>query len=297
LLCAAIAQISQARTSPIEARLVVPYTRLLPGVPFEMWVDLYNASENTVHVALDGPLRITVVGGIDFECRGGCQKWLNNQNRSEGWARSVGAVLAPGERRTIALPIRRELSGAPIVDSVVLSKAVGRTCAIWVELHVVDADPRAPSTKLPPKIDEPLITNEVQIEIMAPSGDDAKVWDRMLASSDGGWTPVNAGDVDSRTLWSEVLSEYPSSNYVPYAVLATSTAPSDEALDHLLAAIAQFPDSPVVEVLHVRAWRLARILGRTWVADAEGAIVARSARPTTRSVICPIEDRCADDSR
>ena len=133
------------------------------------------------------------------------------------------------------------MSAPEIDDDFTLSKLVGHICALSVRIRV-----------LSPAIDEPLTTNEVRIEFKQPEGDDAKVWQRMLAITDDMWTPRKAATPEGRSLWNEVLRTYPHSNYFPYAVLATLLSPSAEGLCLLRDAIRRFPDSPVIGLLQKR---------------------------------------------
>lgn len=55
------------QTSPVTGRLVIPDPRILPGVPFDMWVELRNSSDAPVTVGLSPTLVARVTGGADFQ--------------------------------------------------------------------------------------------------------------------------------------------------------------------------------------------------------------------------------------
>src|SRR5258707_1262941 len=66
----AVAQRSIHGASPIEATLVIPDGKLLPGVPFEMWIDVRNPTDSPVGVGLCSSLLVHPEQGQLFEVSG-----------------------------------------------------------------------------------------------------------------------------------------------------------------------------------------------------------------------------------
>ena len=286
VLGAAAQHVAARNASPVEARLVVPFTKILPGVPFDMWIELYNPSMDTVHIAVCQPLHIRpAYGQINWRCDRGCYDWMQNRwRRTPHWDQYAEAILEPNERKTVLLPVRRGLQGPDVEDEFVLSVATGRALAIAVQLCLLE-----------PKSSEPLLTNEVTVEILDPTGDDAAVWHKMLESADGGWTTHNAAYAQS--LWNDVLKQYPDSNYVPYAALALDDGVTKESLDRLLDAMRRFPDCPLIDLLHFRAWQTAEARRMDKIAVFEREQLMRSKRPIMRVLLCPPENSCIEGKK
>jgi hypothetical protein len=158
-----------------------------------------------------------------------------------------------------------------------LFSAPGRRFAIALRLCEQIASTGAGISKV--------MTNEVEIEITAPAGSDALAWNLIEETSRRRWTPADMESPESRAMWESVLRDFPDSSYVPYAILMTARFHFDDRPGRLasqLRTIERFPDSPALEWLHVEAWQTARSLRLHGVMLAEGAILRRSTRPTTR---------------
>jgi hypothetical protein len=109
-------------------------------------------------------------------------------------------------------------------------------------------------------------------------------------------------------IWSEILTKYPDSRYVPYALLAYSQLPDDEYPMRVVEAVKRFPDSPVVELLQLQVLNsTAGPCGRSGAkaqatCDRARITVNQSKRPTTRirafgvetKAPCPAEYDCQD---
>jgi len=278
LACPAFAQ----RPAPgVDARLTVPDTVTLPGVPFDMWIDVQNHSDVTIAVGLYPSFLVRTETG-SFEIR---------PSRNGGPATPIllrdgddNAVdyleLKPGARQTLALPIDFELGGPlPFSDS--------RLSPPGRYGFAVRLDPW-PNVPAPIAFLGSVSTNEVVIDRELKNESDKKVWQRMLELGNGKWTPWRdwpAGNLRAgMKLIPEILAKYPDSNYVPYALLASSFGSiTQKHLDLLLSAIQRFPNSPVMELLHVEALGTAisaHNLGEIY--QREHAAVAASKRPTTR---------------
>jgi hypothetical protein len=261
---------------PIEAILVVPDLRILPGVPFDFWVELHNRSEDVRRVSVCAPFQMRLLSGEPIQ-------WTDTRDqrtpRSDFyWSHGGEAVVQPGETAFLAIPAHDGLTAGGFFRDRRLS-APGRRFAIALPLcgQVIGAygSPGERST---------LTTSEVEIEIMRPTAGDAKVWNLIQQTSKYEWTAADMGSPDARAMWKSVVRNFPDSNYVPYAILMTGSYSNDwrDSLARELRAIRRFADSPVLEWLHVDAWGIASELRLHGVMLAEGAIIRKSKRPTTR---------------
>lgn len=270
---------------PMEATLVVPDVRILPGVPFDFWVELHNRSDSARRVSVCEPFRMRLVSGEPFH-------WTETREqmvprREFYWSHGGDAFVRPGETRILAVPAYGGLSSGGFFSDRRFS-APGRRFAIALPLceQAVTSTGYRESSRL--------MTSEAEIEIMSPAGSDAAVWKLIQETSKHPWTPADMGSPDSRAMWESVLRDIPDSNYVPYAILMTGRFLLTDWRDCLarqLRALERFPDSPALEWLHVEAWRTARALRLHGVMLAEGAIVRQSRRPTTRLLAFGNEQR------
>src|SRR5437660_11927359 len=55
------------QVSPIKAKLVIPDAKVLPGVPFDMWIEVQNGSDAAVAVGLFPQLLVRPDHGESFE--------------------------------------------------------------------------------------------------------------------------------------------------------------------------------------------------------------------------------------
>jgi hypothetical protein len=261
---------------PIEATLVVPDARLLPGVPFDFWVELHNPSETTRHIRVCEPFQLRLVAGEPVQ-------WTETPEKAPRrnefyWSHGGEAIVGPRETKVLAIPAASALMSGDFFRERLFS-AAGRRFGITLPL----CEQAIPSTVRNAR--PTLTTTEVEIEIMSPAGSDAEVWSVMEKAGRGEWTAADMSSPDHRPMWESVLRDFPDSNYVPYAVLMTARFRYHDWRDVLaqqLRTIERFSDSPVVEWLHVEAWQMARTLELRGVMLAEGAIVRESKRPTTR---------------
>ena len=261
----------------VEATLVVPDVRILPGVPFDFWLELHNRSDSVQRIRVCEPFRIRLVSGEPFH-------WTETEEPMKRrdqfyWSHGGEAIVGRGETKILAIPA---YSGSMVGGFFQERRfsAPGRRFAIALPLcvHVV---PSTGSGAASPR----LMTSEVEIEIVSPTGSDAVVWNLIEETSRHRWTPADMASPESRAMWESVVRDFPESNYVPYALLMTDRFLFNDWRDRLarqLRTIERFSDSPVVEWLHVEAWATARALRLRGVMLAEGAIIRQSKRPTTR---------------
>ena len=287
----AIPLLAQQTPSPIEAKLVVPDTKLLPGVPFDMWVDVHNPSDSTVTVGLYVTLLVRLDKGESFEVA----PLRGEGNRPPILLRDAEKApvhyltLRPHQQQTLTLPVEDELAGPVVLRDDRLSNPGHYVIALRL-----DAWPRIDA---PVSYFGPVLTDEVPIERIEPLGTDAKVWQRMQTLTNGHWVPIQwlnwpgAKSGDAQRFINEILTKYPDSHYVPYALLASSFGGvTDGYLKRVLEAIDRFPDSPVSELLHLQAWGTATSARRGTVMNAEATKVQNSKRPTTRIRVFGRED-------
>jgi hypothetical protein len=156
----------------------------------------------------------------------------------------------------------------------------------------------------------PVTTSEAVVERIEPAGSDMRVWQRMQEIAKGRWTTplgtitVTAGHqadlpfeemIARERVWDEILTEYPDSNYVPYALLALS-GNRVEFLKRVADVLDRFPQSPVTEPLQLELWRWISsscdLPGRApqKTCDAAWAKIHASKRPTTRTRAVGRED-------
>jgi hypothetical protein len=284
LSCLATTAFAGHAVSPARVTLVVPDTKVLPGVPFEMWVDIQNPADGEVGVGLCPTLIVRTDQGEAFEVKSrGASGWLLPTPGADPYL-----LLAPGQTKTLPFPIQHGLQ-AEFFEDYRLSPPGRYTLAVRLDFCWGHASPQA--SILPATFFGPAVTNEVTVERIQPSGSDALVWKQMLDSSDGRWTPTTAWRFKSqRQVWIDVLAKYPDSHYVPYALLENWFGNVDAAyLLRILDAIGRFPDSPVLELLHIQA--CGRAQGSPPLYDQEFAYLQHSKRPTTRILMFPNENK------
>jgi hypothetical protein len=260
----------------VQATLVLPDVRILPGVPFDFWVELHNRSDSMLRVSICDRFDVRFVSGEPVP-----QSKTRDDTeprRELDWAGRGEVALRPGQATILAIPVSTAMTSSGFFRERLFS-APGRRFAISLPLCEQVVTPlgiRGAPAKL--------TTNEVELEIVSPTRSDALVWKLIEETSKREWTPADMALPDNRKTWKSVLRDFPDSSYVPYATLMSCGGypPSDDDLARQIRAIRRFADSPVLEWLHVEAWETARWLRERGTMLAEGAIVRQLKRPTTR---------------
>jgi len=294
------------QVSPVQAKLVIPDAKVLPGVPFDMWIEVRNPSDATITIGLFPRLAVRADRGAAFEVTSGASDFpvLLRGSKSAGEPVIDYLTLAPGEKKTLTLPIREELQGAQFFRDYRLSPPGRYTLAMRLDAFPLGIM----SEPVPLTFLGPVLTTEATVERIEPTGADAKVWKRMQELANGRWAllpmTISSGaspsvDVDTvgkmTSVWGEILTKYPESNYIPYALLWGSGF-DDQYTKRVLDAIERFPSSPVIEYLDARARNLtvkhAGMPGSAMAAAfaRETAKIEHSQRPTTRIRVFGRED-------
>ena len=295
------------QSSPVKATLVIPDTKLLPGVPFDMWIDVINTSDTAVTIGLY-PVLVVQQNGETFEiapplCDVPVLLPPVHQAREE----YQYLQLAPGEKKTLIPPVEQ----APYFITDYRIMPPGH----YMISFRIDAFPDILASHAPTPLTYhgAVVTNAVSFDRIVPTGSDAKVWELMQkASKDGHWTlpqftevsgcrPRIPNNEERYSVYKEIVTNYPDSNYYPYAVGTTFPKSRREAL--LRDAIHRFPHTPVLEYLHLGLWR------RDGFTDSDQEehkrLIEGSKRPTTRFAAfgredlpkepCPPDYDCDDD--
>jgi len=281
-------------SSPIQATLVIPETKLLPGVPFEMWVELSNPSDASVMSGLCADMIVRPESGESFTISFGGEErpaypTLLPEREWNG-KRINNLLLRPHQKQTLTIPILNELEGPAYFDNDMASRP-GRY-GITLRLDYCWPGFVTPQASLlPPQFLGAISTNEVIIERITPTGSDAAVWNRMQEGTNGKWIPTRW----DHTIISEIITKYSDSNYYPYALLAGSFgAVNDVAYNRFVDAIRRFPTSPVIEVVELYASGAAAAAGKLPASGAHLDRLAKSKRPTTRILAFGREDVPSD---
>lgn len=303
-----------APTSPVTAKLTIPDLKTLPGVPFDMWIDVANPSDSAVGVGLCADMLVRPEGSQTFVIVPPGQETphyptLLPASTMYNSGPTPYLMLRPHEKKTLTLPVSPMLEGAGYFDDYRLSPP-GRY-GIALQLHYCWGD-RVPQKGLSPvEYMGPVTTNEVTIERVTPTGSDAAVWRRMQEVTRNQWISGHwRRNQDGSTVMNEILSKYSESNYVPYALLACGSGNTERFVSLIEDALKRFPDSPVIDLLHWEAAGSAdfalklitRADGGEQSHDAalmqrlanirtnEEAKARQAARPTSRIVIVGRED-------
>jgi hypothetical protein len=271
LCCVALLVAAPAHAAGVVAKLVVPETRLLPGVCFEAWIELDNQSTETIAVGLSPTLLATGPQGERFEARSEKDDFLLGYD--SGNPPTHYLQMKSHERRTI--PMAFIQSGPYVVSDVRILYPGTYTIAVrlgeWTTLQF--------PPPVPPEYAGPIVTNEVTIERIA-TGEDAVVWQRMQEFANGAW---NLDGWQNRLLSEEIVEKHPTSNYVPYAMLANAFMDEKRRqLQLLLDTIRRFPNSPMLEYVRYFAASNAAYIGEYDIRDREIEILRQSRRPTIR---------------
>ncbi len=297
VLMIGVAAASAQQISPVSATLTLPDTKLLPGVPFDMWIEVANSSDVAVTIGLF-PTLVVQADGKKFEIappRNEVPALMPPDDYTGTGAEYEYVTLAAHEKRTLTLPVFSEhfFGYSPFFSSDSRLMPPGHyTLAIRLDAH---PEVIATHTPTPVTFQGALLTNAVAFERMTPTGPDAKVWQRMKeVSVDGRWMwprTCETPGVDPRIafkperlgIWNEIITKYPDSNYFSYAVLADPRGDSAfrEALD-------RFPDSPVAEYVHLGLWHRDRFNDPKQ--EEHKRVVEGSKRPTTRVIAFGRED-------
>src|SRR5262249_7865699 len=143
----------EQQVSPIQATLIIPDTKVLPGVPFDMWINLRNPSDSSVTLGLFPQLIVHSDRSSDFVINPQASDFpvLLHGARSEGSPVIRYVTLAPGAKQTLTLPIGDGMSDSQFFNDARLSPPGHYTLVIRLDRFPDTFDP-APLTFLGPVI-------------------------------------------------------------------------------------------------------------------------------------------------
>lgn len=281
-------------TSPIEATLVIPDNNLLPGVPFDMWIEVRNPSDSTVGLGLCGDMLVTPEGREPFEITFGGGEGrpaypvlLPDDEWRGGRVRYL--PMKPRSTVTLTMPVRYRLGADYFIDHRL--SAPGRY-RISFRLDYCWPGFTTPQKQLlPPDFLGAVTTREVVVTRVTPTGADARVWQHMQDITGG---KLVAGNWPIE-LVRAILTDHRDSAYFPYAVVGASFGtPTEKYLPLLQEAIQRYPDTPVIDMLQQHVLGITRAScgtkASTGACERAKEKLNKSKRPTTRIIVFGRED-------
>jgi hypothetical protein len=231
-VAALVPSMLSAAEAPVVVTVSLPYSTILPGVPFDIDVTLKNVSAKPATAGMIAHLIVTLADGT--EIRPDAPRVLE-PNRYSMLDASI--ELAPGESAERVVTWSR--STVPSWSNDPRFSGVG-TYDIALELTDPESSQsvRSSSARL--------------VRTVAP-GDDQELWTRMQAIGEGRWSDNGFRRIGAaRELVAEILNAHSSSGYYPYALLLKAPALQDD-IDPSLEAAQRFPDSPAYAHLLLQA--------------------------------------------
>lgn len=219
-----------------------------------MWVEVVNNSDAAVRVGLCADMLVRPVGAQPFTITRGGEERPSYPVLLPGTSansRVPNIVLQPHEAKTLTLPILNDLSGPNYFDDERLA-APGQY-GITLRLDYCWPGFVTPQKSLLP-VDflGPVVTNEVVIQRVVPSGANAIVWQRMQELRHGRWVSTGWRTPAGMLAVNEIISKHPDSDYFPYAVFVAAGA-SEVGVNLLEDAVTRFPNCPIIDLLHWHA--------------------------------------------
>jgi hypothetical protein len=215
-----------AQQPGVTATLAIGTPRILPGVPFDVVVQVRNSSKNVV---------------------------------------GIGSVVAMTVRRSggaaVHLPAVMVEPTSDGLDEIASGETVTATVSWTEQLFFQDVDVSGPGEydisvelrgETPAAADggvvevKSITTPAVHLTRMQPEGEDAVVWQRMLAVGRGAWPSAGLGHsfAGSADVADEVFTRHPASQYFPYALLLQGVELRRMTSEALEAAANRFKTSP-----------------------------------------------------
>lgn len=291
-----------ASVSPVQAKLTIPDTKLLPGVPFDMWIDVENPSDTTVGVGLCADMMVKPERRDPFTIAFGGENappYPTLLHEPSGSGVVYYLVLHPHQKQTLTIPIEADLQGPAYFFDPRLSPPGRYSIALRLD-YCWPGMVTPQKSLLPPEFLGSVTTNEVTVERLEPVGSDAAVWKRMQEASNGKWTAARW----DRAVMTEIITKYTDSAYYPYALAAATSNGADEPyIARLVDAQKRFPTSPVIEMLDISLWKTATH-ARPGDSIKYYEKLKQAKRPTTRILVfgredappqpCPPDTTCED---
>jgi hypothetical protein len=223
---------SRSDEAPVVVTVSLPYSTILPGVPFDIDVTLKNVSAQPATAGLIAHLIVTLPDGTEIRPE---DQTVLDPHLISGPETSI--VIAPGQ--TVERVVTWSRSSMPGWSSDPRFSGVG-TYDIALEL----TDPESSKS---------VRSSTARLVRTVAPGDDQELWTRMQAISDGRWSDDGFIRIGAaRELLAEILNAHSSSGYYPYALLLKVTALQDD-VEPSLEAAQRFTDSPAFAHLLLQA--------------------------------------------
>lgn len=243
----------------VTATLTLPYTTVLPGVPFDMIVRLHNGSSRKVTVGLVASLLAKDANGTVL-----LRPWRVGESRETDRNRGVlephdhgYVVLEPGQSVERVIDWQRSIPGWH------QSAAIAGPGTYEVSLQLQRGQDEFEDFV---NYAGPIWTTTARLSRIAFAGDDQAIWQRMQETAGQRWADGELGQTKrGGAVAQEIVRMHPSSAYYPYALIlpVRGKIPQPGDLTLLAEAAARFTDSPAHAHLLHRAGIVAMYFAQT----------------------------------
>jgi hypothetical protein len=239
----------------VVATLALPYSSVLPGVPFEIRVSLRNDSKSSAVVGLVAQILVTLPDGRRFAP----PDWqmLEPQISTTADSTNTWIELAPGESRDMGISWAAPANWAQYDD-------YSGPGSYGIALRLEAKEP-------PENYVGSLVTNVARLERFEPIGEDQLLWRRMVSASHGHWSDDGFVRLkEGAALAQEIIATHPASQYYPYALILRTRYDRFDEIDRSREAAVRFAESPAHSYLlmHAAVCALSKALtAEQWVHD------------------------------
>jgi hypothetical protein len=265
LFCASLLLISAAgyaeppKSQGVAATLALPYSTVLPGVPFEIRVSLKNESKSKAVVGLVAQIIVTLPDGRRFTPLD--RQMLEPQISTNADSANTWVELSPGESRDMGIGWSVPANWAQYED-------YSGPGSYGIALRLDAKEP-------PANYVGSLVTNVAQLERIEPIGEDRLLWRRMVSLSHGHWSDNAFVRLkEGAALAQEIIATHPTSQYYPYALILRTRYDLFDEMERSREAAVRFAESPAHSYLlmHAAASALGKALtAEQWVHDPEAS--------------------------
>lgn len=222
-----------ANSQKVRAVLRVPYASVLPGIPFDVSVQLTNVSTERISVGSLATISVRRSDGETFSPEPGTflqptsspsYTWVELESGATAEL-STSWLYGDGIGWTGAY----EFSAPGTYDVVLTLRTGGEEPANYVGT---------------------IRTTAARVTRIAPEGIDSDLWSRMSKIAGGKWSDDGFTRYkEGKSLADEIIDTYPSSGYYPYALLMRTQYDKPDELGRTIDAAKRFAKSPAVPYL------------------------------------------------
>lgn len=243
LLLALVATTLAAQSQDPKATLGLEPRATLPGIPVTFRFTITNSTPKAIRLPKKALLHVSPLNGESFISRGESSRLVADL------AQYIEPdAVPPAASVSFSIPLDPSLMSPPWFFDARLCQPGGYKLRVLLSDHLnEDAVRGKPAFDVLSSKQSSIVTDEVLLTVVEPTGVDAEVWRHLVQEAGGHEFNVGMWGVQGFGLAKTIWAKYPNATYARFVAAKVPAATTEDRLKIVRAAIAADPNGPLVE--------------------------------------------------